>query len=129
LRAGTLPATTPASTSSTFTVTTPNTGITISGSTQRVYPHNSYVVSIIAYRNNPSSITVYYQGGQDASKLWSINIYVNDVFKEPMIVIANTALPVGTHTIVTATNPGNDRIDCVGHYSDGTQGLIYEATL
>ena len=62
--------------------------------------------------------------------------YVNDIPQSLKMVNGGFPLSVGIQTTVTATNPEENRIDCVGGFSAGnygmagmTQGLIMETTL
>ena len=96
---------------------------------QTVQAQQTYVVAVTLFRNG-SSVSISYQGGQDAASLQYITVSVDGVDAGDIRDInGQTPLPVGSKGTFPANNPGNDTIICVGHFTGGATQVIAETTL
>jgi flagellin-like protein len=86
------------------------------------------VVAATATRADGSTISVTYQGGQDANSLISICWTVNGN-NAAMWTNAGNAIKVGNTSTIPANQVGKDHIIGVGGFSDGSTQVIYDSTL
>jgi archaeal type IV pilus assembly protein PilA len=103
------------------------------------------VVAATESRVNSSYVVVTYQGGQDATALYSLYFQVdgnNATISAPnglllvntgastvSSITANTPLPVGSGVYITATSPGKNHIVGTGTFNDGSVQVIVDTTL
>ena len=101
----------------------------------------SHVVAATAQRTSTTTVTVTYQGGQDAGTLQSIQWQVagaNAVGSGGTtgltvggVMVANATtgkVPVGTSGVVTTT-AAPIHLTAIGTFSDGTSQVIYDSNI
>ncbi|MGD0081322.1 MAG: type IV pilin N-terminal domain-containing protein [Methanoregula sp.] len=86
------------------------------------------VIAATAQRTSTTSVTVTYQGGQDAGTVININWTVDGGIPTQMNTGANI-LSVGCSTSFTASNPGKNNVVGVAYFNDGTQQVIYNQNI
>lgn len=85
---------------------------------------HTYVVAATIQQPDASTIIVTYQGGQDAAKLTSLDISVNE--KAPVIWYSP---PVGEQKVFNEGTPGKDHVLVTGLFTDGTKQVILDTYL
>ena len=99
------------------------------------------IVAATITRVNGSLVSVTFVGGQNAGSVVGINWTVNGVAPAATISgVAATAgvqdhpssggiLSIGANAILTATNPGKDRVIGVAAFTDGSKQIILDKTI
>jgi hypothetical protein len=88
----------------------------------------TYVVAMTEERQNPSTVLVTFQGGQDSAYLQYITVTADGAAAGEMHPPSGqSSLPVGTQEKFSAAQPG--LIVATGHFSDGTDQVILDTLM
>ena len=90
----------------------------------------NYVVTASAHQVNATSVVVTYNGGQDSQYLQSIDWYVDGAnFGVMSAGNGQISLPDGTSATYPTTNPLHNPVIGIGHFTDGSTQVIFDATV
>jgi len=103
--------------------------------------HGGKIVASTITRTNGSYVSVTFAGGQNANSVTEINwtvggtpatIYINGTSNTNGIQSQPSSggiLSVGSNGLISASNPGKDRVIGVAVFTDGSKQIILDKTL